>query len=69
MCIEPPYNEFRHGNFLIEDEVHVTEAGYEKLTDVDEILPIVGYRRKRWITERYDLSVDRSAVHVVSHAV
>ncbi len=42
MCVEPPYNELGHGGFLIEDEIQVTEDGYEKLTEVDETLPIVG---------------------------
>ncbi len=42
MCVEPPYNELGHGGFLIEDEVLVTETGYEKLTDASATLPVVG---------------------------
>jgi Xaa-Pro aminopeptidase len=42
MCVEPPYNELGSGGFLIEDEVVVTEDGYEKLTDAPETLPVVG---------------------------
>lgn len=42
MCVEPPYNELGHGGFLIEDEILVTEDGYERLTQAAETLPIVG---------------------------
>jgi Xaa-Pro aminopeptidase len=42
MCVEPPYNELGHGGFLIEDEVLVTDDGYEKLTDAAPTLPVVG---------------------------
>lgn len=42
MCVEPPYNELGHGGFLIEDEIVVTQDGFEKLTDAPETLPIVG---------------------------
>lgn len=41
MCVEPPYNELGSGGFLIEDEVVVTEDGYETLTDAPETLPII----------------------------
>ncbi len=41
MCVEPPYNELGSGGFLIEDEVVVTEDGYEKLTDAPDTLPII----------------------------
>ena len=41
MCIEPPYNELGSGGFLIEDEVVVTDDGFEKLTDAAASLPIM----------------------------
>lgn len=41
MCVEPPYNELGRGGFLIEDEVVVTESGYEKITDAADTLPVV----------------------------
>lgn len=41
MCVEPPYNELGNGGFLIEDEVVVTDNGYEKLTDAPETLPVI----------------------------
>jgi Xaa-Pro aminopeptidase len=42
LCIEPPYNELGHGGFLIEDEVLVTDDGYEKLTDAPDELRVFG---------------------------
>lgn len=37
-CVEPPYNEFGLGGFLIEEEIVITDDGYESFTSAPETL-------------------------------